>query len=75
MKKVITVFTVILIIIVIISTVSYYSFLDDQNKKTHESKWVKECIPKDNDKFIPSIGIQNSTHNFDLRTCEWSERK
>lgn len=41
----------------------------------HESHWVKDCTPKDNDEYIPNIGIENSTHSFDLRNCIWSERK
>ena len=40
----------------------------------HESYEVTNCVPKDSDVVI-SRNIANKTHSFDLKTCEWKEKK
>lgn len=47
----------------------YLSFQDNELKK---SKWVQNCVPVEDYQIVPSIGLHNHTHSFDLLTCTWN---
>ena len=51
----------------------YYLSLQDRELK--KSDWVQDCVPVESDAIIPSIGLFNHTHSFDLKTCTWSPVK
>ena len=48
----------------------YYLSLQDQELK--KSDWVQNCVPVGPDAIVPSIGLYNHTHSFDLQTCSWN---
>jgi len=70
--------TRLLIIIGIITTIlvsllvadQYYLSLQDKELK--KSDWVQNCIPVGPNVGVPSIGLFNHTHSFDLQTCSWN---
>ena len=43
-----------------------------QDKKMKELDWIQDCVPAGPGVIIPSIGLFNHTHSFDLKTCTWS---
>ena len=43
-----------------------------QDKKMKEFDWIQNCVPAGPGVIIPSIGLFNHTHSFDLKTCTWS---
>ena len=43
-----------------------------QDKKMKEFDWIQNCVPAGPGVIIPSIGLLNHTHSFDLKTCTWS---
>ncbi len=45
------------------------------NLAVHNTPVVKNCIPKTPDQAVINIDYKNSTHYFDVRTCEWFDRK
>ncbi|MEE9572930.1 MAG: hypothetical protein V3W20_07780 [Candidatus Neomarinimicrobiota bacterium] len=40
-----------------------------------ENRYVTDCIPAGPDDIVPSIGIYNQTHTFNLSTCVWEPMK
>ena len=46
-------------------------YLSFQDKELKKSDWVQNCIPVGSDGIVPSIGLFNHTHSFDLQTCSW----
>ena len=46
-------------------------YLSFQDKELKKSDWVQNCVPAGPDVIIPSIGLYNHTHSFDLQTCSW----
>ncbi|WP_232202932.1 MULTISPECIES: hypothetical protein [Nitrosopumilus] len=61
------------ILIVVSSTYFTIDYLENkqQNEDAHNNRFVKNCIPGGPDKIVPSILIQNQTHEFDLGNCMW----
>ncbi len=52
-----------------------YNFIMQQNYEVHNDPFVKNCVPTGSDKVVlMAIGIENKTHTFDLRNCEWNEK-
>ncbi len=47
-------------------------YLSWQDKKMKEFDWIQNCVPAGPGVIIPSIGLFNHTHSFDLKTCTWS---
>ena len=47
-------------------------YLSLQDRELKKSDWVQYCVPVESDAIIPSIGLFNHTHSFDLKTCTWS---
>ena len=43
-----------------------------QDKKMKEFDWIQNCVPAGPGVIIPSIGLFNHIHSFDLKTCTWS---
>ena len=37
-----------------------------------KSDWVQNCVPLEFHQVVPSIGLYNHTHSFDLQTCIWN---
>ncbi|MBS1268182.1 MAG: hypothetical protein MAG458_00904 [Nitrosopumilus sp.] len=73
---------IILILIggILISIGSVYFIIDymvneQQNKDAHNNRFVKNCVPGGPDKVVPSILIENKTHQFDLGICIWNPIK
>jgi len=65
-----------------------WEFVDDEcipakkyRKEIRENLWlintpaVKDCVPKTPGQAVPDIGYENRTHYFDVRICEWFDRK
>ena len=46
-------------------------YLSFQDKELKKSDWVQNCLPVEDNQIVPSIGLYNHTHSFDLRTCTW----
>ncbi len=64
----------ILIVITIIAfslLVSDQYYLSYQDKELKKSDWVQNCLPAEDYQVVPSIGLYNHTHSFDLLTCTW----
>ena len=47
-------------------------YLSWQDKELKKSDWVQNCIHIGTDSVVPSIGLYNHTHSFDLQTCSWN---
>ena len=58
------------ILVSLLATDQYYLSLQDQEIK--KSDLVQNCIPSESNQIIPSIGLYNHTHSFDLLTCTWN---
>lgn len=68
---------IVIVAAIIISTSSAYLILDytfttQQNYNVHNDPFVKNCVPTDDKVVLMTIGIENKTHTFDLRNCEWN---
>jgi len=65
----------IILVIVVATLVSLLAsdqyYLSFQDKELKKSDWVQNCIPVGSDGIVPSIGLYNHTHSFDLQTCSW----
>lgn len=60
---------IIAILVFLLTSDQYYLSLQDQEIK--KSDWVKNCVPPESHQAVPSIGLYNHTHSFDLLTCTW----
>jgi len=69
MKIVIALFVIASLLVTIVTLDQY--FIIEQDKDVKKSELVKNCKPAGHNEYLPSIGIFNSTHGFDLRTCTW----
>jgi hypothetical protein len=58
-------------IIAISLLVSDQYYLSLQDREIKNSDWVKNCVPPKDHQVVPSIGLYNHTHSFDLLTCTW----
>ena len=58
------------IIVSLLVSDQYYLSLQDQEIKKID--WVQNCTPVGPEGIVPSIGLYNHTHSFDLRTCNWN---
>ena len=60
------------VIVILSLLVSDQYYLSLQDKELKKSNWVRNCVPVGSDAVVPSIGLFNHTHSFDLRTCDWN---
>ena len=76
MDKKITLIILSIIIFAVITTYFIIDFLvnDQQNKNSHNNRFVQNCIPAGPDKAVKLILIENRTHHFDLGTCIWIQK-
>ncbi|MCH9657773.1 hypothetical protein K0U27_03590 [archaeon] len=58
------------VVVSLLASDQYY--LSFQNQELKKSDWVQNCIPAEGYQAVPSIGLYNHTHSFDLRTCSWN---
>ena len=62
-------------IVIVITTISLLAsdqyYLSFQDKELKKSNWVQNCTTAEDYQVVPSIGLYNHTHSFDLRTCIW----
>lgn len=70
MKIVITLFIIASLLVTLVTLDQH--FVIEQDKDVKKSELVKNCKPAGHNEYLPSIGIYNNTHGFDLRTCTWS---
>lgn len=69
MKAVIALFVIASLLVTLVTLDQY--FIIEQDKDVKKSELVKNCKPAEHNEYLPSIGIFNNTHSFDLRTCTW----
>ena len=58
---------IVAILVSLLTVDQYYLSLQDQEIK--KSDWVQNCVPPVSNQVVPSIGLYNHTHSFDLMTC------
>lgn len=59
-----------MIVVSLLVADQYYISLQDEELK--KSDWVQNCVPPESYQVVPSIGLYNHTHSFDLLTCTWN---
>ncbi len=69
MKAVIALFVIASLLVTLVVFDQY--FIIEQDKDVKKSELIKNCKPAGHNEYLPSIGIFNNTHGFDLRTCTW----
>ena len=69
MKAVIALFVIASLLVILVTLDQH--FIAVQDKEIKEFPFVKDCQPFGHNEYLPSIGIYNNTHGFDLRTCTW----
>ncbi|KAF6246367.1 hypothetical protein C6990_09580 [Nitrosopumilus sp. b3] len=69
MKILIIVGIIVVILASLLASDQYYLSYQDQEIK--KSDWVQNCVPPKEHQVVPSIGLYNHTHSFDLLTCTW----
>lgn len=70
-KRKLVIFVIIIIGIILAFFNIDFILNEIENEKSHNNKWVKNCIPADTHEVVPLIGIENRTHHFDLSKCKW----
>lgn len=69
MKTVIALFVIASLLVTLVVFDQYFIAVQDRELK--ESNWVQDCKPPGPNEVVPSIGLYNNTHGFDLLTCTW----